>query len=239
MHGWLAALTAAVVIASCGSSGGDTRADTSLEDALVLRRDLTNQTGRQHLSLSDYIAIGDVACGGAVNDPDEMLDLAVDWGLDEYTSAAGASNAIWMSARQICPDRFSDQNFERGLPFSVGAAGVAPPSIRVEGTPPGFPDFVDLSVLDDTTASWADGIEVAFFSTTALGGEQAVDYFRDGFPGGWTVNEVLGPVTDDAGLSMWSIDVDGNGWSGVVDVMSGDIGAPNRDTLVLIFFAAS
>ena len=123
---WLAALTAAFVIASCGSSGGDTPAvTTSLEDALVLRRNLTNQTGRQHLSLSDYVAIGDIACGGAVNDPDELLDVAMDWDLGEYTSAEGAANAIWVSARQVCADRSSDQNFEGGLPFSAGGRGGA------------------------------------------------------------------------------------------------------------------
>ena len=64
-----------------------------------------------------------------------------------------------------------------------------------------------------------------------------IEHFRDGFPDNWTVNEVLGPVEYGTGVSRWTIDVDGDASTGVVDVWSGMDG-PDGNAVVGIFFAA-
>lgn len=154
----------------------------ALEIAASFRNNLVNQTGRQHLSLSDYIIIADTACDGAVNDPDRLLDLARSWDLGAYTSDETAAGTIWLAARQVCPERFSNQDFGSGPPFSDMRGGNTPPRVQLDALPAGFPEFVDVNVLETPVFSWSDGALLSLFPVTTLTVEEAIEHFRDGFP---------------------------------------------------------
>lgn len=177
-------MVAAVLVASsCGSSEVTTATPEDLGEADSFRTDLLNQTGREHLSLSDYIEIRDSACGGAVNDADELLALVETWGLGAYSSDKAAANSVWLAARQVCPDEFDADNLESGPFFSFGAGGVDPPVMEsIDGLPAEFPEFVDLSVLDESASLWAPGEKLSIYANTSLTDGEVVDHFRDGFP---------------------------------------------------------
>jgi len=226
------------------TSAGAFRTDggefTALENALTVRESVTNQTGRQDLSLTDYIVIGDAVCRGAINDPEQLLELSRTWNLGVFTSDAQGAAALWTAARQYCVDRFDPDTLAAGPGPGVAGNGSGPaPPTQLDTLPAAIGEFVDIEVLDSPPIFWREGIDLSIASTTAMSGQEAVEHFRTQFPAGWTVNEVVGPVLDRAGFNMWSIDVDGPGWSGVVDVLEGppgSFGNPERTTFVLIFF---
>lgn len=210
-----------------------------LEDAVAFRRDLVNQGGREHLSLTDYVAIAEAACSGAVDDPNTLVALSEKWGLGVYSSDESMASSLWLAARNTCPDSFADQDFSSGPPFlGAGGGATAPDRVELIEPPPEFGDFVDVSILDDVAWRWAEDDQLLMISTTALDAETVVEHFSGAFTSRATVNEVLGPVSGDPqGVTqLWSIDVDFNGWNGVVDITTGAGGAQN-DTLVLIAFA--
>lgn len=252
---WLAlGFVVVALLGACGSSDETADTDgtpagpfrtnggefTSLENALTVRESVTNQTGRQDLSLSDYVIIGDAVCGGAINDPEQLLELSRTWNLGAFTSDAQGAAALWTAARQYCADKFDPDTLAAGPNLASESSDPAPPPpTELDVLPAAFADFVDVDVLDSFPIFWREGIDLSMASTTPLTAEEAVEHFRTQFASGWTVNEVLGPVVDRAGFNMWSIDIDGPGWSGVVDVLEGppgSFGDPERTTFVLIFF---
>jgi len=222
------------------TSGGEF---TSLENALTVRESVTNGTGRQDLSLTDYILIGDAVCRGAVNDPEQLLELSRTWNLGVFTSDAQGAAALWLAARQYCADRFDQDTLAAGPDLTDGGSDTGPPPpTQLDVLPAAFSQFVDIGVLDSSTISWREGVDLSIAATTELTALDTVEHFRTQFPTGWTINEVVGPVVDRAGFNMWSIDVDGPGWTGVVDVLEaspGSFGDPDRTTFVLIFFVAA
>jgi len=225
---------------SAGAFRTDGGKFTSLQNALTVRESVTNQTGRQDLSLTDYVIIGDAVCRGAINDPEQLLELSRTWNLGVFTSDAQGAAALWTAARQYCVDRFDPDILAAGpgLGAAGNGSGPAPPT-QLDAMPTAFGEFVDIEVLDSPPIFWREGIDLSIASTTELAGPEAVEHFRTQFPAGWTVNEVVGPVVDRAGFNMWSIDIDGPRWSGVVDVLEGSPGSfgdPERTTFVLIFF---
>ncbi len=228
-------MAVALVASSCGSSNDTVPTQEDLDEAHSFRIDLLNQTYREHLSLSDYIEIRDSACDGAVNDADELLALVETWGLGTYSSDNAAAKAVWLAARQVCPDEFDADNLESGPFFLPNAGGSAPPTLEpIDGLPAGFPEFVDLRVLDDWSSLWAPDEQLSIFAGTSLSEGDAVDHFSDDYLDGWTVNEVLGPIVDTGGLSNWSIDIDGFDWSGVVNVQSMAGDATGQVSVVIV-----
>lgn len=149
-----------------------------------------------------------------------------------------AGSSIWLAARQLCPERFTDQDFESGPPGGFGGGFDVPESVQLGELPAGFPDFVDLSILDEHAILWIEHRQLIVSSSTALGADEAVEYFRTRFPDGWTVNEVLGPVTDRNGLLTWSLDIDGQDWTGMVEITSLEFEDLPRTTFVTIVLAA-
>lgn len=232
------ALVIAVVVAACASSTEDQGDNGALQAAQAFRDTLINSTGNQSFSLADAIEISAQACDQTVNRPEELLELAGSLGFASTQARQNAASAIWLGARNTCPDAFTPETVEAGPPFRFGSQRGA--KARLFGTtpPPEFGDFLDTSVLDEPSWFWAEGQLLLLESTTELGGEQAVEHFQRAFADGWQVGEALGPVMAGPDILRWSIDVESDGWDGYVDVISGDLGDPLRDTAVSIFFAA-
>jgi len=211
-----------------------------LENAVSFRANLVGASGRQHISLTDYVAIAEAACGGAVNDPDALVALSAQWGLGVYSDDESIASLLWLTARSTCLDGFADPEFGSGPPFrDAGVGPTAPDWVRLTGPPPEFGGFVDVSILDDVIWLWVEGDSLLAFSPTALDAEAAADHFLTGFAPGAAVNEVLGPVSlgpQANEADLWSIDVDFNGWNGVVDITAG-AGGPTGGTFVFIAFA--
>jgi len=212
-----------------GRSNADSVEQRRIEDAAFFRLGVINQSGQVHLSLSDYAQIRAEACAGAVNQPSELVELARRWGLagllfDEEQSA----NGLWMAARASCPEMFDDQDFTKGPPFALGSGGsqqtlTSPPPAGAQVA------FVDVSVLEDPQWRWS-GDQKILIGTTTLSPEQTIDHFLGAFSDAWTVNEVLGPVVDISGSGpLWSMDIFGEGFTGVVDVTDG-----GAETFVLL-----
>jgi len=206
---------------------------------MFFRAAVVNQGGRPHLSLTDYVAIAEAACGGAVNDPDALVALSARWGLGLISGDERIAGLLWLAARNVCPDSFVDQDFSSGPPFPSADGAPAPDWVELGAPPPEFGDFVDVSILDDVAWLWAEGEALLMISTTALDAEAVVEHFSGAFASGATVNEVLGPVSGDPeGVTqLWSIDVDFDGWNGVVDITTG-AGGPTGATFVVIAFWA-
>lgn len=230
----LTVVTTMLFVAACGSSEDDD--GFVIEDALEMRRSVSNQTGRQHVSLAHYQQLGTELCEGAVNDNSRLLELARQESLGAFTSDESAASNLWVSAQQLCPGAFDDEN--TNPPFE-GAVGNPPPSTQIDGLPEAFPPFADISGLDFAVSNWRENTELGIFSTIDLTGAEAVDLFGAAFPSGWTVANPIGPIADSAGFDTWSIDVEGQGWRGTVDVLSGPIGSfgvEDRGTYVIMVF---
>lgn len=225
-------LVGVLALSSCSSSEQD---DFTLTEALLLRRQINNQTGHQHLSLADYLTIGTELCEGAVNDSDRLLTIADEQSIGVFTDDETAATAMWVAAMQICPAVFEDDN--EAPPFP-SAPGLPPRSIEVDGLPSAFPPFTDIGVLDAPISHWRDGVELGVVSTAEQSASDVLTTLADGLPSGWAAGELVGPVIDVGGFETYSIDVEGNGWKGTMDALDGSpgsFGEPGRTTYVIIF----
>jgi len=228
-----AMLASLLVLASCSSAEPD---EFTLTEALVLRRQINNQTGHQHLSLADYMTIGTELCEGAVNNSSRLLAIADAQTLGVFTDNETAASAMWVAGQQICPDVFDDENTTPPFP---SAPGLPPRSIEVEGLPAAFPDFADITILDSALTHWREGVELGIFSTAEQSAADALTTLSGSLPAGWVAGEVVGPVVDVGGFGTYSIDVEGNGWKGTMDALSGapgSFGEPGRETYLIIVF---
>ena len=159
-----------------GRSTAGTAEQRRVEEAAFFWLHLRNQTGQTHLSLSDYASIRDDACGGAVNEPDALVDLSRRWGLGLFGSDKSAASAIWVAARNTCPEAFEDQDFAaRRPPFGDGGA-EAPSSASVALTA-GQVSFVDLSIFDDPQWAWS-GDQMIAVAMTSLSAKETVASLR-------------------------------------------------------------
>ena len=226
----MTALAVLVVVAVSCSSGHD----FTVGNALTLRREVNLQTGRQHLSIADYVEIGTELCDGAVNDRARLVELSAIHGLGAYADDNTGAAALWRGAYQTCPDEIDGDGTE--APFD--RAVVLPPDIvEVDGFPSAFPEFADVGLLDSQIVEWREGVELGLYSTTTLEATEALETLQAGLPEGWTSGELFGPVTDIAGFDTFSIDISGFGWQGTMDALtgpSGVFGEPDRTTFVII-----
>jgi len=221
------------MLTSCRSSEPD---EFTLTEALILRRQINNQTGHQHLSLADYVAIGTELCDGVVNDSSRLLAIADEQSIGVFTDDETAASSMWVAGQQICPDVFDDDNTAPPFP---SAPGLPPRSIEVEGLPTAFPDFTDLTLLDSLISHWRDRVELGIYSTAEQSALDVLTMLSEGLPTGWVAGEIIGPVIDFGGFATYSIDVEGNGWKGTMDALSGQpgsFGEPGRETYVIIVF---
>ena len=183
-----------------------------MEEASFFRMSILNQTGVGHLSLSDYAEIRDEACAGDINEVAQFTSIAARWGLH----GEGAL-AVAISARNVCPEQFTDTMFQFDNVPSAGPANTE--RFETESSP--FDDRIDLTIID--TSGWSFvGDEAATFGPSSLEFDATVDHFANAaFAPGWTVHDVLGPVTDISGQTYTSIDISGDGFSGSVTVLDG------------------
>ncbi len=225
-------LTMLLIAGACSS--GD---DFHLGNALTLRRQVSNQTGRQDLSLADHLAVGIELCDGAVNDRARLLELSDDLGLGSYSSIDTGAAALWRGAYEVCPEVIDGD--ATTPPFDVAAA-VGPRIVEVDGIPAAFPqDFADITLLDSQLVEWREGVEFGLYSTAPLEADVVLAALVESLPDGWTAGEMLGPARDIAGFDTWSVDVTGFGWSGTMDALAGPpgvFGEPDRETFVILVF---
>ena len=226
-------LVGVLVVSSCSSSEAD---DFNLTDALVLRRQINNQTGHQHLSLADYLTVGAELCDGAVNNIDRLVAIAAEQSVGVFTSNETAASAMWVAGQQICPDIFDDDN---NTPPFQAAPFLPPRSSEVSGLPSAFPEFSDIELLDFTISKWREGVELVLDSTAEQSAPDVLMSLAADLPVGWVAGELLGPVVDAGGFDAYSIDVEGNGWKGTMDALSGEpgsFGQVGRETFVILVF---
>jgi len=199
------------------SNGGSVE-QRRIEDAAFFRLGVMNQSFQVHLSLSDYAQIRDEVCAGAVNRPSELVELSRRWGLAGLVDEEQRANRLWLAARISCPEAFDDQDFTKGPPFTISDDELV--ELNLTSPPPAAAQvaFVDVSILDDSQWEW-HGDQMVLLGTTTLSPEETIDHFLEAFSDPWTVNEVLGPVVDFSGSGpLWSMDISGEGFTGVVDV---------------------
>jgi len=199
-----------VFVAACGGDGGGPD-QQRLAEAEQFRIDLVSVSGRQHLSITDYLAIRDEACGGAVNDSDALVEIGERWGLALDGSGQDVANMVWTSARNVCPEVFDEQDFTRGLPFSTtgGATGYGDSAdINVS--------FLDLSVLLDEAVWSTDNGQAQLIGHSMLTAEQTVEHFRENLGESWRALHVVGPFGDSP--RMWSLDLTDGTRSGAINV---------------------
>ncbi|MCP3938439.1 MAG: hypothetical protein GY708_24085 [Actinomycetia bacterium] len=213
--------------------------DEQVAAALELRTMLINQTGPLHLSMSDYAAITEVACGGAVNDPDALVELSRDWGLGRFGDDSVAANAIWMGARQVCPSSFDVSN--TAPPLDGRGAASVPPSVSLTEPPVEFGDFVDTSVLESQDWVWSEGERLWVSSGSTVDAASTAAHFLVAFDSSATVNNMVGPIDTGqvagGGATLWSIDVDVGEWNGTVEIMGPVDGNGSDSVYVLIALA--
>ena len=69
---------------------------------MTVRRQINNQTGRQHLSLADYLVVGTDLCDGAVNDDARLREFADELDLTTYVDVDTAAAALWRKDSPAC-----------------------------------------------------------------------------------------------------------------------------------------
>ena len=206
-----------------GRSDADTPGQRRVEEAAFFRLNLVNQTGQQHLSLSDYAEIRDSACGGAVDDPEALVELSRRWGLGGFSSDAAAAGAIWSAARNTCPENFADQDFANRRPtFSGAGGGEARSESSTEPPDAELTSFVDVSRFTNPEWRWSE-TQLTMIAVTEMSPGETIDVLSSSFGGSWSIGEVLGPVVDvSGGFPYWTLDLFSDDRSGVVDVIETD-----------------
>ena len=212
MRVWLVvALLVAVIGAGCST---DDRGDSFVSDAELvdLRSLVVDRTGVVDLSLSDHRALGDRVCTLGPELTTESAAIIDEFELDRYATEGTPTTVLRLVGRLACPERMADES-----PLEAFAASAPSDRVRSDTPPAGYPDALRVDALVDGLGYASTGRWVLTGSHPEPGDAVVDDLVGRMSDLGWRT-DLTGPVEADE-ANLWSVDIEMDGFSGVLDVL--------------------
>ena len=221
-------VAALVGLAACSSGE---RSYTTDAEALQVRLQFVNQSGRLTLSVEDYREIADRACR---TDPDvvsDYADIIEGFDLEQRATTGDARHQVWLTTRMACPELGHLEPPWTG--FQVGSPGER---VRSDDPPLGFPAFPAWETTVDALGYVAGDRWLLFGPAKVSAAEVVDDFEAEASVLGWEV-DVFGPAEHIGGM-FWSIDLAYDGFEGAIEVL--EVAVDGRiESSVLVAIAPS